>query len=275
MKITFLGTGPTDVVPEKKNGRTNSSLYVEIENYSFIIDCSDSFSKQVKRENISKIDFILQTHAHRDAMGGLANQLEGWMEDNDIDKMPLYCEKECWDKITERYEDTDHIETHFIENYEIFKPERKLEVTPFRIKHSIQEGFPTVGFRFNDIVYSEDVGKIPEDSEKYYEEAKIIIFDAAMWFDDYIKGHQNVNMALEKAKEYHPEKFILTQAGHTYPHQKEAEDKIKEYWDEMKGRVKTEIILAYDGLTISLNKRSSNRISALKITQNYLNRILN
>ncbi len=251
-KLTFLGTGPSDIIPESKNGRTNSSVYVAGSNYSFIIDCSDSFLKQTKRENITNIDFILQTHAHSDCMGGLANQLKNWMEKNNKKKMPVYCEEEAWNKITERIKDHDHMEPNFIHAGYDFKPQGKLNITPFRLKHSIQEGFPTIGYRLLNTVYSEDVGKIPETSEKYYKNTNTIIFDAAMWFDEKIKGHHNINRALEQAKKFHPDKFILTQAGHTYPPQDKAEKEIQEYWDKHQGRVKTEIILAYDGLTISL-----------------------
>lgn len=56
MRIVFLGTGPSEPVPESKNGRTNSSLYVRGDDYDFIIDCSDDFSKQAKREKIKSID---------------------------------------------------------------------------------------------------------------------------------------------------------------------------------------------------------------------------
>jgi len=48
MKIKFLGTGPSK--PVTRNARTRSSLYVTGENFSFIIDCSIDFLKQVRRE---------------------------------------------------------------------------------------------------------------------------------------------------------------------------------------------------------------------------------
>jgi phosphoribosyl 1,2-cyclic phosphodiesterase len=264
MKVTFLGTGPSTGVPKSKNGRTNSSVYVTGNDYAFVVDCSDDFEKQAEREDINRIDFILQTHAHSDAMGGLASQIKDWMDDHGQKKIPVYCEKKTWDKITERVKEHDYLEPNFIKTGEKFKPEGKLSVIPFRLKHSIQEGFPTVGFRFNDIVYSEDVDKIPEESEKYYKDADIIIFDAAMWFDDQIKGHHNVGRALDQAKKYHPKKFILTQAGRTYPSQDKAEDEIQEYWNKNRGRVETKIILAYDGLSISMNNYCASLSSYVK-----------
>lgn len=271
MKIKFLGTGPSDPVPESKNGRTNSSLYITDNDYAFIIDCSDDFEKQAKRENINKIDFILQTHAHSDCMGGLASQIKNWMDAHNIKKMPLYCEKKTWNKITERVKEHDYLEPHFIDPGKTFRPEGKLSITPFRLKHSIQAGFPTVGYRFKDVVYSEDVNKIPKYSEKYYKNADIIIFDAAMWFGDQIKGHHNVERALEKAKKYHPRKFILTQAGHTYPPHDKAEEEIEDYWKENKGRVETEIVLAKDGLTLSSNNRSASLIGYIRKIANKSN----
>lgn len=250
MKIIFLGTGPTE--PVEQDSRTRSSIYVETKGSNFIIDCSKDFLKQAKREKIDKIDFFLQTHAHSDATGGVSD-LKKWMEESKFEgKMPIYAERQTISKIKNKF-NTDHIDFKEIYPYKSFNIENNLKIMPFRLIHSIQPGFPTLGFRFNGVTYSEDVGEIPENSEKFYENAKIVIFDAAMWFERQIKGHFSVDKSLELAKKFNPTNFILIQAGHTYPKQEEAEQKIKEYWSKIKENSKTDVILSYDGLKITEN----------------------
>jgi len=183
-------------------------------------------------------------------MGGLGDQLKTWMKENNIEKIPVYAESGSWTVINRRIKRLDHIDKKLFSPNVKFSAEGKISITPFRLVHSIQPGFPAVGFRFKDVVYSEDVGKIPEASEKHYKNADIIIFDAAMWFDRIIKGHYNVEMALEEAKKYKPDLFVITQAGHTYPPQESAEKQIQAYWDRVRGDIKTRVKLAYDGLTL-------------------------
>jgi phosphoribosyl 1,2-cyclic phosphate phosphodiesterase len=253
MQIIFLGTGPSE--PVKKNGRTRSSVYVSSDrgSYHFVIDCTPDFLEQVNRENVENIDFILISHGHSDARGGLGDPLKAWMDKKDIEKMPVYLEKQTWEKIKAHLKDTSHIEPKFFSSNEPFSPSETndLLIRPFRILHSLQPGFPMVGFRFKKIVYSEDVGEIPPESVNFYKDAAIIIFDAAMWFDKHIKGHQNVEDALNYAKKFCPSKFILIQAGHTYPKQDEAEKEIDKYWKKMHEDCKSDVVLSYDGLKLS------------------------
>ena len=257
MEIIFLGTGPTE--PVVRNGRTRSSLVAKTNDTTLLIDCTPDFLEQVKREKVDKIDFILFTHAHKDAVGGIP-QLREWLAKKEIDSVLAFMEKETYEHIKKDFQNTDFL------NIKFFSPNvgftvNKIHIAPFRLIHSIQPGFPAVGFRFLDIVYSEDVGEIPEESKHYYQDANIIIYDAAMWFGDQIKGHQNAADALKFAKEVKPKQFVMMQAGHTYPPQDEAEAKIKQYWKEIGGDKDTQVILAYDGLKLILREHISQILS--------------
>jgi phosphoribosyl 1,2-cyclic phosphate phosphodiesterase len=256
MQLTFLGTGPSRPVGKEKDARTRSSLYVTSDRgrYSFMIDCTPDFLEQVERENIDDIDFILISHGHNDATKGLGPQLKKWLDKKDLPFMPVYFEEQTWKKIKEDFKELSHIKPNFFKAGEPFSPAESgdnLLIRPFRLIHSIQPGYPMSGFRFKKIVYTEDVGEIPPESLRYYKNSDILVYDAAMWFGEQIKGHQNAGEALEFAKKICPDKFILTQAGHTYPPQEEAEKEIRKRWEKIKGECKSEIVLAHDGLKIT------------------------
>lgn len=251
MEITFLGTGPTDPVPENKNGRTNSSVFMRFRGHNLLIDCTPQFTEQAERENVDRIDSLLITHAHQDAIGGLA-QLHSWLIKKDTYKIDCYCESETYDKIKEDFKELSFLNVKLIELGQQFLPINDLVIIPFRLEHSIQPGFPMVGYRLNNIIYAEDVGDVPEISKKYFRDARVIIFDAAMWFDRQIKGHQNVESSLAYAKEFNPDTFVMMQAGHTYPPQDQAETEINAYWNKVKDGSKTNIVLAYDGLKMRI-----------------------
>lgn len=258
MELIFLGTGPT--TPVKQNARTRSSLAVKTRNLTFMVDCTPDFLKQIEREKIDQLDFILFTHAHSDCIGGIPD-LRTWLNKKDISKITVFMHKETYKVVKKKFKSIDHLNVkYFQSDVPITVSGREgddgFKIIPFDITHSIQPGFPAVGFKFLDIVYSEDVGGIPKESMKYYKDANIVIFDAAMWFGRQIKGHYNTAKALQFAKQIKPKQFVLIQAGHTYPPQKEAEAKIQQYWKEIHGG-DTKITLAYDGMRLSLREHIS------------------
>ena len=83
MKITFLGTGTSQGVPviactcpvcrsiDYKDKRLRSSIHIQTDSSSIIIDIGPDFRQQVLRENISSLDAILLTHEHKDHTAGL------------------------------------------------------------------------------------------------------------------------------------------------------------------------------------------------------------
>jgi len=248
MKIVFLGTGPTNIVEGRgKNRRLNSSVYIEAKGKKFIIDVTPYFSQQIKENKINDIDFVLITHAHRDAVGGIP-QLVDWLKKKGK-TIPLFCEKLTWQKIKQKFKDLSNIEHYTIRRDNKFMID-DLEITPVRVCHSIQPGFPTVAYKIDGLMYSEDLGAILPENKSFFEDIDYWIIDAAMYFGRQIKGHQSIESALELVKKYKPKVAILIQAGHTYPDHDIAEKEIQTYWKKLCPECKTKIILAYDGMVI-------------------------
>ncbi|HMK04400.1 MAG TPA: MBL fold metallo-hydrolase [Ferruginibacter sp.] len=83
LKITFLGTGTSSGVPmigcdcevctspDKKDKRLRSSILVESDTTSIVVDTTPDFRYQMLRANVKKLDAVLFTHPHKDHIAGL------------------------------------------------------------------------------------------------------------------------------------------------------------------------------------------------------------
>lgn len=257
MKFIFLGTGPTKWVEGKgKNKRRNSSLLIR-NKYNILIDVTPQFDEQIRlfAPDLEKIDFLLLTHGHTDATNGWY-KLREWMKEHNQQKITVFCEKATRNRIKDDFSDLSFAKFIYI------KPGKKIKIgnikiTPFRVVHAeafpTGKKFPTLGFRINNIVYAEDCESIPEESEKYFKNAAVIIIDGAMWFGKQIRGHMNTRQALEVGKKFSPKYLLITQAGRTYPSYSESQKIIEKEAEKM--GLKSKVKLTYDGMVIKQKRR--------------------
>ena len=78
MKITFLGTGTSQGVPviackckvcqsnSMNDKRLRTSIMIEEDGQTIVIDSGPDFRQQMLRENVQDIDAIIFTHEHKD-----------------------------------------------------------------------------------------------------------------------------------------------------------------------------------------------------------------
>ncbi|MGB5024421.1 MAG: MBL fold metallo-hydrolase, partial [Saprospiraceae bacterium] len=83
MRITFLGTGTSQGIPvigctcqvcnsdDPRNQRLRTSVWVETDQQSILIDIGPDFRQQALLHGITRIDAILLTHEHADHTAGM------------------------------------------------------------------------------------------------------------------------------------------------------------------------------------------------------------
>lgn len=244
MEIIFLGTGPFGGVKSKgKSARLESSALVKTAKASILIDVTTFFAHQLKW--IKKVDAILITHAHKDAVGGI-NQLVSWMGRKNIAGVPLFSHPQTIRKIREHFSKTDPLILTAIEAGHSFKI-GQITVTPFLVEHSIQAGFPTLGFHFSlngkKLVYVSDVASWDGKVEKLMKNADILIIDGAMWGKKMV-AHLDIKEILPKICKWPVKKIIFTQIGHTAPKHEILQKEIEKICPKSQP--------AYDGRVIKL-----------------------
>lgn len=262
ISLIVLGSGPSETIPrpgcsspacrdarkpKSKSRRTRSSIVMQWRGKNILIDAGPDILEQIKQENIKKIDAILLTHGHSDAAGSLKVASIKYK----VSSIPIFTEQPTW-KYLQRLYGLKSFKVRFI------KPNKSsklfdLPVTPFRVHHAFREKiFPTLGFKIGPLIYASDVSAIPKNSEKYFKNAKILFLDAAMWFGKKIKWHLNTEQAINLAKKFRVKKLYLTQIGHSYPPHEQAQKKINKFCKKQK--ITFPVILAYDGLKVTINK---------------------
>lgn len=253
MKITLLGTGTSQGVPviachcavceskSLKDKRLRSSVMIEVDNQTFVIDTGPDFRQQMLREDVDKVSAILFTHHHKDHVAGMDDIRAfnfRWKED-----MQIYCSR-----VTEvalrkefpyvfsedKYPGTPMVKINPIEN-KSFKI-NGTTVVPIEVKHYMMTVF---GFRIKDFVYLTDVSAITDKEKEKMKDADLIILDA-LRKKQHI-SHFNLDQALELLEELKPKKALLTHISHYMG-----------IHDDVNNQLPNHIKLAFDGQQIIL-----------------------
>ncbi len=253
MKITFLGTGTSQGVPvigctcevcrslDYRDKRLRSSVHVEIEGQSLVIDTGPDFRQQMLREDIRRLDAVIFTHSHKDHTAGLDdvrayNFLQG------ID-MPVYGLPYVLEQVTTEYAYA-------------FEPHRypgiprlnliPLDGQPFHIAQTLVTPLPVLhfklpvlGFRIGDFSYITDANTIPETTLQLLHGTKILVLNA-LQLEKHI-SHFNLEEALAMAKKIGAGKTYFTHISHKMGLQKSVSDDLPK-----------DVALSYDGLTVTL-----------------------
>ena len=253
MKITFLGTGTSQGVPvigcncpvcaslDYRDKRLRTSIHIEIDQRSFVIDTGPDFRQQMLRERINRLDAVIFTHSHKDHTAGLDDvRAFNYLQNMD---MPVYGTKDV----------LDHLKVEFYYAFEQFKypgiPQIKLHeihhdpftiqditFTPLPVWHM---KLPVLGFRVGDFSYITDANFIPEETLERIQGTKVLVLNALQ--KEKHPSHFNLEEALIMARKINADKTYFTHASHKLGLHKEIERELT-----------NSIALAYDGLTITL-----------------------
>lgn len=253
MRITFLGTGTSQGVPviackcpvclsnDKKDIRLRSSVLIEIDGNTFVIDTGPDFRYQMLRANVNVLDAVLITHGHKDHIGGL----------DDV-RAFNYTLKKPMDVYASKF-DQDSIKREFYYAFEKFKypgvPVINLHTInnkPFIIKNikiipieTLHYHVNVYGFRIGDFTYLTDANFISEKEKQKIKGSKILVVNA-LRRKKHI-SHFTLDEAIALINEIKPENGYLTHVSHLMGLHEDVEKELPE-----------NIKIAYDGLELTL-----------------------
>lgn len=253
MRVTFLGTGTSQGVPvigctcqvcrsvDFRDKRLRTSIHIDIDQKSLVVDTGPDFRQQMLREKISSLDAILYTHEHKDHTAGL-DDIRPFNFRQKCD-MPIYGRQQVIDQLKieyayafgeKKYPGVPQLLTHTIHN-QPFAVEG-IMVNPIEVSHY---KLPVFGFRIENFTYITDASYIsPEEKEKIHGSDVLVL--NCLQKENHI-SHFTLAEALEIIRELKPRKTYLTHISHKLG-----------LHDETTKELPEGVELAYDGLKIDL-----------------------
>lgn len=253
LKITFLGTGTSSGVPmiachcevccstDKKDKRLRSSILVQSEKTTLVVDTGPDFRYQMLRQKVEHLDAVIYTHPHKDHLAGL-DDIKAY---NFFSRKPMNIYA---DSLTEEalrrdfyyaFSDTKYpgipeleLNTISMEPFVV----GDIPVIPILVWHL---KMPVMGFRFGDFTYITDANRIDEAEKNKIRGSKVLVLNA-LRKQKHI-SHFSLGEATELANELGVEKAYFTHISHQLGLHKEINSELQS------GRE-----LAYDGLIVEL-----------------------
>jgi len=251
LKVTFLGTGTSQGVPvigcecevcrsmDYRDKRLRSSIHIETEAQSFIIDTGPDFRQQALRENIKHVDAVLFTHGHKDHTAGLDDvRAYNFLQKMD---MPIYGRSEALEQIRaefsyafegKKYPGIPQLQLHEIESENF--PVNGVTITPLPVMH---HQLPVLGFRIGAFSYITDANFISESTYEKLRGTEVLVINA-LQRERHI-SHFNLEEALVESGKIGAAKTYFTHISHKLGKHKQVEKELP-----------VSVALAYDGLSI-------------------------
>ena len=250
VKITFLGTGTSQGVPviacdcsiclseDLNDKRLRTSVMLETDETTLVIDAGPDFRQQMLREHVSKLDAIILTHEHKDHIAGLDDvRAFNYKSQDAID---IFCEERVQKVIKKEY-------SYVFSEYQYpgipkmrLNPIAehgfsvgKIEIIPVRVFHY---RLPVYGFRVGNFAYITDANYIPEESKEKLFGVKYLVVNA-LRKEKHI-SHFSLREAIDLIREISPKKAFITHISHQMGLHREVSKELP-----------PEIMLAYDGLS--------------------------
>src|SRR5512146_1816637 len=191
--LTVLGSGTSMGVPtigcdcrvchstDPHDKRLRPSVMLEYSGHVVLIDTTPDFREQAIRNNITRLDAVIYTHAHADHILGL-DDLRPLTYFRPAGRIPLYAHERTGQIIRTVFRyifDSDYkygglaqVEMKSIDGpFELFGA----NFTPVTVLHGEAEIY---GFRFGSAAYLTDFSSIPEESLPQLEGLDILFLDA-------------------------------------------------------------------------------------------------
>ena len=225
----------------EKDKRLRSSILVQSEKTSLVVDTTPDFRTQMLREKVKKLDAVIFTHPHKDHIAGL----------DDI-KAFNYFQKKAVEvyanKLTEealrrefyyifadhKYPGVPHIDLHTISDKPFMVGD--IPVIPILVYHL---NMPVLGFRFGNFTYITDANRISDEEKEKIKGSEVLVINA-LRKKEHI-SHFTLQEAIDLAEDLQIPQAYLTHISHQLG-----------LHDEINAEIPPNVQLAYDGLQINI-----------------------
>lgn len=226
LKITFLGTGTSSGVPmiacpcqvcqstDTKDKRLRSSILIESDTTSIVVDTTPDFRYQMLRSNVKNLDAVIFTHPHKDHIAGLDDiRAYNYFQNqpmkvyaNDLTTAAL--KKEFSYIFSEfKYPGIPDIKLHDITDEPFVVGD--IPVQPIKVWHL---KMPVLGFRFGVFTYITDANRIEEKEKELIKGSKAMVLNA-LRHEKHI-SHFNLQEAIDLVQELQVPEAYFTHISH-------------------------------------------------------------
>lgn len=251
MKVTILGCGSSLGVPalkygwgvcdsfNPKNRRTRSSIMIEHENTTLLVDASPDLREQLLNFSNQSIDAIFFTHAHFDHANGINELRPLFLSEHKL--LDIYSNAETLAELCQNFSYLFQHNSYDI--YNSYLRAHEISAGKFSIKNisgicfEQDHGYSrSLGLRIGNFAYCTDVAEITDFS---------VLQDLDLWIVDCLNcdekrpTHANLEQVLSWVEKIRPKKTILT-------HMDTSMD-----YDSLVNSLPTNIEPAYDGMILS------------------------
>ncbi|HLT66176.1 MAG TPA: MBL fold metallo-hydrolase [Flavobacterium sp.] len=255
MKVYFLGTGTSQGVPiigvddpvckslNPKDKRLRTSIWVEWDDVSIVIDCGPDFRQQMLSCGNLKLDALLLTHEHSDHTAGL-DDIRPYCYANDT-IVPIFAQQRVLNSILKRfdyffdienrYPGAPNVSLHPINDFETFNVHDK-RILALPIMHG---NLPILGYRMDKFAYITDAKYISEETYAQLNDLDVLVINALR--QEPHPSHNHLDLALEHILKIKPKKAYLTHIGFQLG-----------LHDEVQKTLPSNVYLAYDNLIVEL-----------------------
>lgn len=224
-----------------RDKRFRTSVYIEANDVSFVIDTGPDFRMQMLRSGINRLDAIIFTHEHKDHTAGLDDiRPFNFMQQKD---MPVFGKRQVIDQLKreysyifseKKYPGVPQVSCIEIDEHPFHI--EGLDITPLPVLHY---KLPVLGFRIRDFSYITDANFIPDSTLALLEGSEILVLNA-LQKDPHI-SHFTLDQAIEQAQKIGAQKTYFTHISHKLGLHHEVEQALPEG-----------IFLAFDGMELTL-----------------------
>jgi phosphoribosyl 1,2-cyclic phosphate phosphodiesterase len=252
LKITVLGCGSSTGVPSlkygwgmcdgknEKNRRTRSSIMLETEKTSLLVDMSPDLRQQLLNLGSSRVDGVILTHEHYDHVNGINELRPIFFETGETAK--IYSSHEVIEKIRHMFhylfQETDHrIYKPYISTGKIGDTFSVGDISGICFEQS--HGYSkTIGIRVGNFAYSTDVVEFcPESFEKL---RGLDVWIVGCLSREKKPTHANLETVLKWVEELKPKMTFLTHMN------------ISMDYDALLQELPPNVRPAYDGMQITM-----------------------